>query len=161
MPLAARLAALALLLVPFAASAAEAVLPWGDVEIPYDTAAWRTGRPGDGASGLVLTCIAADCPEGGLIYASIGPPNGSVEEERWRGPVPIALHGPALPFLAYQLWSGCRALDAPILSAAVVFRERRYRLVTALGAGCNFGPQIPLSRFTDLVEGIRPASGAP
>jgi hypothetical protein len=160
MSLAARLLAL-LILAPLPVAADDAVAPWGDAEIPYDAAVWRIARPAAGASGIVITCIAADCPGSAPVYATIEAPNGSAEEERWRGPVPIALRAPALPFLAYQLWSGCRALDAPILSAAVVFRGRLYRLVTALGGGCNFGPQIPLSRFTALVEGIRPASGAP
>jgi hypothetical protein len=155
MSLAARLLAL-LILAPLPAVAGDAVTPWGDAEIPYDTALWRIDPAAGGASGIVITCLAADCPEAAQVYATIEAPNGSAEEERWRGPVPIDLHAPALPFLAYQLWSGCRALDAPVLSAAVVFRERLYRLVTALGGGCNFGPQIPLSRFTALVEGIRP-----
>jgi hypothetical protein len=156
MSLLARLAAL-LILVPFPAAAGDVAVRWGEAEIPYDAAVWRI-EPPDGASRIAITCIAADCPGGGQVYASIEMPNGSAEEERWRGPVPIALHAPALPFLAYQLWSGCRALDVPILSAAVVFRDRLYRLVTAHGGGCNFGPQIPLSRFAALVESVRPAS---
>jgi len=155
----ARLAAL-LVLAPLPATADDAVLAWGDTEIPYDTAVWRIDPPAGEARAIVITCIAADCPGGAQVYASIQAPNGSAEEERWRGPVPIALHAPALPFLAYQLWSGCRALDAPILSAAIVFRARLYRLATAHGGGCNFGPQIPLSRFIALVEGIRPAGDA-
>ena len=160
MSLVARLLAF-LVLLSLPAIAEEAAVPWGDAEIPYDTGVWRTGTPAGPAEGVVLTCIAADCPEGASIYAFLAEPNGSVEEERWRGPEAIALHAPALPFLAYQLWSGCRALDKPILSAAVVFRGKLYRLVTAPGGGCNFGPQVPLGRFTDLVEGVRPADGTP
>ena len=155
MSLATRFLAL-LVLLPLPALAEEAIAPWGDAEIPYDTAVWRLDGSAEKPGALSLSCIAADCPEGSRVYAFLTEPNGSVEEERWRGPEPIELHAPALPFLAYRLRSGCRALDTPILSAAVVFRGRVYRLATDLGSGCNFSPAMPEGRFTGLVEAVRP-----
>lgn len=159
MSIAARLVAL-LILAPLPAAADDAVVPWGDTEIPYDTAVWRIDWATGGWDGITFTCVASDCPDNAQLFGTITEPNGDVEEPAWRAPRPIPLDGPGLPFLAYDLWSGCRALDAPILSAAVIFRDRLYRLVTAHGGGCKFAPPMPVGRFKTLVEGIRPASDA-
>jgi hypothetical protein len=160
MSLVARLLAL-LILAPLPAAADDAVAPWGDAEIPYDTAVWRVDSAAGGWDGITLTCFASGCPDNAQLFGTITEPNGDVEEPAWRAPTPIPLDSPALPFLAYDLWSGCRALDAPILSAAVVFRGRLYRLVTAHGGGCNFSAPMPVDRFKALVEGIRPRADAP
>lgn len=155
MTFAVRLLAFLVLLAPFVARAEPAAAPWGDLEIPYERSEWIVTAAKDG-KGLVLLCIASDCPHYVRLYAAVVTEGGEVEEPAWRGPNPIALNAPILPFVAYELWSGCRARDAAILSAAVMFRGKLYRLVSDPGAGCNFGPQVPLARFIALLEKVRP-----
>jgi len=155
MSLIARALALLLSLVPLSAFAATDTVPWGDIEVPYDRSEWIVTSAPDG-KGLVFLCIAADCPRYARLYASMTAGGGEAEEPPWRGPKPIALDSPRLPFLAYELWSGCRAGDAPILSAALLFRSNLYRLTSTIGTGCNFEPQVPVSRFARLIEGMRP-----
>lgn len=155
MPLIARALALLVALIPLSAFAATDTVPWGEIEVPYDRSEWIVTSADDG-KGLVFLCVAADCPRYARLFASIVTGGGQAEEPAWRGPKPIALDSPRLPFLAYELWSGCRAGDAPVLSAALLFRGNLYRLSSTTGAGCNFEPQVPSSRFTRLVEGVRP-----
>jgi hypothetical protein len=149
--------ALALVLGFAAAAPARAgdTVRFGDVVVSLGGSAWRA--VGDDGAALVFTCIAADCPGGSQVYAH----SEAEAEQPCPGPghrrdaEPIAGETP-LGFAAYSAWSGCRARDNPILSACAVHAGKAYHLVSTLAAGCNRAPEVPVSRFVELLNRIAP-----
>jgi hypothetical protein len=155
MPFAARLLIL-LLLAPIPAAAETAVMPWGDLEIPNDAAEWRAvGKPDENGR-FTLACIAPACSEDQNLFGIIGPATDLVEQPRWRGPEELVLDNPALPFKAYRTWTGCRARDSAILTAAVLHGDHVYSMTASFREGCNFAPEMPAPPFVKLVSSIRP-----
>lgn len=135
----------------------------GEAVISYDPTLWRR----DG--GAVLTCIAPECAE-----RRDEPPSVFVFTRPWEpgrvdtcvmfgGRVPDGrdprllspLRISPLGFTAVTRWSGCRALDAPILEACAVHNGVVYELTTVLEDGCNRSAPVPEDLFTQLIGGIR------
>jgi hypothetical protein len=129
----------------------------GDTEIEYDPGVWRPAA--DGA----FTCIARDCAGNPAVYAQARPLASrdkdvcAEDAVAGRAAGPIFYETPAgrLPFAAWSAWSGCRALDAPILSACAVHDGFAYRLSNVLQPGCNRAPALPAERFVELLQGVR------
>ena len=127
--------------------------------LEYDPSVWRA------AGNTVFTCIAADCEGEPSVFASatrIVPDDNQAgcrsDEEAAMDRAPIfvvpAAREPSIELSAWSAWSGCRALDAPILGACGVHDGFVYRFTNALAHGCNRGPDLLLSRFVELLQGL-------
>jgi hypothetical protein len=164
--------AVCLFLALAALPATAAEVTWHGVVIAYDAATWRTGDP-DGPGGIAFTCIAADCKHSPTVFATAAPPpppsavltrpfcGARLDTQRaWGHSIPlIDLSGEryALSFAAAERWSGCRAMDEPILDACAENNGLIYRFTTHVADGCNFDPPVPAHHFQALLRGVRPA----
>jgi hypothetical protein len=141
------------------------------VTVTYDDATWRVGNP-TGPGAVVFTCVAADCKGNPMVFAMAEPPPESSAvltrpfcrarldpAMAWSHTLPLIdlSGGPyALPFAAVTRWSGCRAMDQPILEACAEHGDLLYRFTTRFGGGCNFDPPVPAHHFQALLRGVRP-----
>lgn len=144
-------------------------ITWHGAVIEYDAAHFRLTPPTDG-SGLVLTCIASDCPGQPHLYAIARNRTDDVEDGKVC-PIPEDLHGndwarldlsregagATMGFSAFSAWTGCRAMDAPVLDACAERDGVVYRLTNWLAGGCNYNPEMPVHRFIELLNAVRSA----
>ncbi len=146
-------AGLAALTAPGVAAAPSRAL-LGKASVVYDTAIWRAAVS---AEAVTFTCIAADCMGSPHVFAvlSAGRDLGSAIAKAQRDGKAIRDDGvPPLPFAAISYWSGCRALDEPILFAGGQINGQGYIFTTQLTGGCNRGPHMPEDRFVELLRGF-------
>ena len=158
---------LALLSLPAAAISAEAdIVTWRGLAISIDPDEWQTRISPHGET-LTLTCIAPDCGGEPSVYAIANAISSAAGVDRhictagdrnWRRALPLG-ETPVGPIglSADSRWSGCRAMDTPILEACGELGGLLYRLTTRVGEGCNFAPRLPESRFLSLLRRIGPA----
>jgi hypothetical protein len=156
-------AATAGFLVPLLAAALAAraeSLRWGDLDIPYAIDQWEVS-PSDAGDSVVLICIASACSGRPVLYAIAAPASDSAADlpsfERDSIALPLPPDSSALShpgFAAVSRWSGCRAMDVPILEATAIRAGIAYRITSALLEGCQFGSAMPQQMFIDLVAGI-------
>lgn len=151
-------------------SASAAELAWGDVVVAYDPAVWRAYPPIDGR-GLRLTCVAPDCEGNASLFGNVRemPPRDTAaamprcsafmdNPDDWRRKLSLGEPaGAGIVFSAMSRWSGCRAVDAPILEACAVHGGMLYRFTTHFTSGCNFGPRLPEHHFRALLSSIWPS----
>lgn len=148
------------------ASAEPASLLWLNATIRYDPAVWKIRAPGGGAD-LLLTCIAADCPGEPTLYGyawRIAPDDSPCLAIGHTGHDAKAVDIPATPlrFAVAHSWTGCRALDEPIVEACAASRDTAWRIVSHLvRRGCNHDPAVPGNRLTELLNGIVPDPARP
>jgi hypothetical protein len=151
--------------------AADAVFHWGDLDLHYDPTLWE-GRPADDGTGGVLTCIAPECanqrrpdePPASVFassasYSEDGPKCEPLPDSHVGVPIdwPEGLaKRKGLKFLLQSRWSGCRALDAPILEACTEHDGVVYTLSTNVDWGCNFDPPPPIAWFVALTDDVAP-----
>jgi hypothetical protein len=156
------LATLALFLAATAALAETVSEPWLGAEIRYDPAVWRIRAPKGGAD-LLLTCVAPECEGGPTLYAYAWR-TGSDEEEACispgkagMDPKPVSIPATPLGFDVVESWSGCRALDTPIVEACAARSGTVWRIVSRLVRnGCNRDAPLPGQRLIELLRGIVP-----
>lgn len=157
----AALATASLLLAPAAVAGEEESVRLNELVVTYNPSVWRQ----NGLAGF--TCVAPDCKGEPSVYLL-------ARIAAWGGPPPCAAYagtdldrsngtplgeGPVgrLGFAMVSRWSGCRALDAPIIEACGVWAGVVYEFTTSLSQGCNREPAMPEERLIELLEGIRPA----
>ncbi len=160
---------LATLALPLFAAAAPGGKPpwfWLAAEIRFDSASWRMSAPD--AATRVFTCITPECEGQPAVYGFAWPAGdrrealaeacGSISTRGELTPLVAdgkALHG-EMKFQAFTSWTGCRAVDTPVLQACAASDGIAYRLTTSLGSGCNRAPELPDGRFEDLLRSIIP-----
>jgi hypothetical protein len=129
----------------------------GDASVSYDSTVWRVTEL-SGVAGLRFACIAADCANGASVYATASDDVPSETLAIGSDQRPLAYLPPAgaVPFQPFTAWSGCRALDNPILAARGAANGVAYVFTTAIGDGCNQQPSPPPARFLDLLAGVKP-----
>lgn len=151
---AAAIAALSLFTAAVPAAAAPSRVPLGKASILFETTIWRAVV---GPESVTFTCIAADCTGQPHVFATLSSGrdlSASIAAARRDGR-PIRDDGvPPLPFPAISHWSGCRAMDEPILFAAGQVNGQGYVFTTVIASGCNFGSAMPESRFVELIRGF-------
>ena len=123
---------------------------------------------------MVFTCIARECEGQPIVYAYARrlPETTRPDAPRFCSTVEdaydrrqilqpmTAAPDDHIAFAATTAWSGCRAMDAPILAACAEHEGIGYRFATRLASGgCNFGPELSEQRFIELIDGVRPALG--
>jgi hypothetical protein len=129
----------------------------GAAGVAYDTEMWQVLPPGVPGAAVIFTCIAPGCSDGPKVYAMVIDREELARDSaniRRDGRVLADVGVPALPFLAYGRWSGCRTRDEPILFAAGELGGEFYRFTTSVAVGCNFSPSLPVPYFLDLVRGL-------
>jgi hypothetical protein len=144
---------------------------WLGAVIEYDPGVWRASAPSREAD-LTFTCIARECESRPVVYAYAMrlPENGSPEHTPFCASDRESYNdrqvlqpgngesAGRIAFVATSTWSGCRALDAPILAACAEHEGTGYRFATTIASGgCNFEPELPAQRFIELLNGVRPA----
>lgn len=148
---------IAVLLALNPALAAEKTIGLGPSVVGYDDSVWAPIEL-SGVASIRFDCVADDCAAGAAVYATardqiagekltIGSTQQPLEYEPAAG---------AIPFRAFDAWSGCRAIDNPILAAQGFHAGVAYVFTTALGDGCNSQPSPPAKRFLDLLAGVKP-----
>lgn len=156
--------------IALAASTASAELTWRGLTIAYDGATWRPGPP-DNTGALVLFCIAPDCERSPAVFATATPIASGNAAQRlctavvndgagWRRTVPVIdLSGTqrSIPFAVVRRWSGCRAMDPPIIEACGEHNGTLYRFTNWLGGGCNRAAEMPEDHFLALIRSVRAA----
>jgi hypothetical protein len=153
LPLSAAIVAIAGWHLP--AAAATSRVPLGKATILYDTSVWRAVVSGNNA--VTFTCVAADCMGQPHVFATLatGRDFSAAVTAARRESKPIRDDGvPPLPFPALSSWSGCRALDEPILFAGGQINGEGFIFTTSITSGCNFGPRLPEKLFVELLRGF-------
>jgi hypothetical protein len=100
----------------------------GTATIAYDPAVWTVAAPTGDA--VTFACIAADCRGRPQVLAMLAASGRS--PDRHLDASPIVDTGPPVPFRAISYWSGCPALDAPILLADGTIDGQGYLFTTTL-----------------------------
>lgn len=161
------LAALALPVFAASARADNSPATWFSAEIRADPTVWSVNAPD--AAGRIFTCIAPECDGRPEVYGRAWPAKdrkdalaeacGSLGRhgETGRFLTGSGSLGAAMGFKAFASWSGCRAMDSPILEACGATDGVAYRLTTAIVDGCNRSPEMPEDRFVDLLRSIVPS----
>jgi hypothetical protein len=157
--------AVALGAVAVSAAAAESeTVRWGELQICYAAYDWEAS-PSDRGDAITFVCVAAACTGRPIVIATAAPVSDADTEMPPRRddatpmPLPAGSSAAALGFFADSLWSGCRAVDLPILEATLTRGGIAYRMTTAIVDGCQRGPEVPEDVFLDLVAGIGKAGG--
>ncbi|HZP20290.1 MAG TPA: hypothetical protein VFB16_08775 [Bauldia sp.] len=156
-------ATLFLALFAFPAFAGSASVKLAGARVEYDPAVWRVAGAEETAA-LVFTCIAADCDNEPTLFASARPIATLAEEDGCTGAAayrePVGIPVPSAPdriaFSAWSVWSGCRALDAPVLIACGLHKGIAYGFSSTLVSGCNRSPDLPPARLVELLSAVRP-----
>jgi hypothetical protein len=128
----------------------------GKATVAYDPAIWHVVEL-SGVAGLRFDCVAPECAAGAAVYATASDdaPGDTLTIGPDQQPLTYAPPDGAIRFKAFTAWSGCRALDNPILGARGAADGVAYVFITALGDGCNQQPSPPPVRFLELLAGVK------